>query len=469
MRKRRESASTADAIAVCQHANLLARLRGRPRPVLDDIHDALITCIVKGDPSAEGLHLQEAMDHVDIGTAIGKVTPKVGRLPVVQDFHDRIEELELQAVLEKEKKLRLDLDKRNDLARRQSVFLHRLRFLEVEMASLLEAPSADFASGKIFREKWELRWSPQIEAHLVEQNLSGDTIEAATISRFRADLAKEEGHAGKCCQRLIQAIELDLPTLMQQVEGTCSRSIDQETRFTSLGQALGALCVLDRHAIHRSLPRAALDDLLTRCYGRACFALAEAANAPLDQQEGIVAALLAVAEVVGRNQGLGLDRHLFVEHVRGAARASTVPFLRGVFLGMLAELRDLPASELTGELRALAQAPVEIMTTAGDFLDGILAVSRTSLLVNADDLVEALDDLLGAADWDPFLVMLPRLRAAFERLHRHHRDSLAANVAGRYGLAKSTQLTEMTTSLAAAAWIARLDARVADIMSQWDL
>jgi hypothetical protein len=469
MRKSREPASTADAISVCQHANLLARLRGRPRPVLDDIHDALVTCVVKGDPREAGLHLAEAMDHVDIGTAIGKVTPAVGRLPIVQDFHDRVEELDLQAVFEKEKKVRLDLDKRDQQKFRQSVLLHRLMFLEVEMASLVEAPGADFATGKIFREKWELRWSPQIEAHLVEQNLYGDTIEAAVIARFREALAKEEGHAGKTCQRLVHAIDLDLPTLMQQVEATCAKAIDQDPRFASLGQALGALCVLDRHAIHRNIPRASLEDMLVRCYGRACFAIPEAANAPPEQQDEVVSSLLAVAEVVGRDQSLGLDRNLFVEHVRGAAKASTVPFLRGVFLGMLAELRDLPAEELTKELRSLAQAPVEIMTTAGDFLDGILAVSRTSLLVHADDLVEALDDLLRAADWDPFLVMLPRLRAAFERLHRHQRDSVAANVAERYGLKKGQQLTELSTSVAAAAWIARLDARVGDIMARWDL
>jgi hypothetical protein len=469
VRKNREPASTADAISVCQHAALLARLRGRPRPVLDDIHDALVTCVVKGNPREDGLHLREAMDQADIGNAIGKVTSAVGRLPIVQDFYDQVAGLELGAVFEKEKKLRLDLDKRDDAALRKSVFLHRLRFLEVEMASLREAPSADFATGKIFREKWELRWSPQIEAHLVEQGLYGDTIETAVLARFREGLAKDEAHAGKMCQRLLQFIDLDLPMLMQQVEQTCGRAIDQETRFTSLGQALGALCVLDRHATHRNIPRAALEDLLVRCYARACFAIAEAANAPAEQQNEVVSSLLAVAEVVGRDSGLGLDRNLFVEQVRAAARASIVPFLRGVFLGMLAELRDLPAQELTKELRSLAQAPVEIMTTAGDFLDGILAACRTSLLVNADDLVAALDDLLRAADWDPFLVMLPRLRAAFERLHRHQRDSVAANVAERYGLKKSQQLTELTTSVAAAAWIARLDARVGTIMTAWEL
>ena len=37
---------------------------------------------------------------------------------------------------------------------------------------------------------------------------------------------------------------------------------------------------------------------------------------------------------------LGLDRNLFTQQVRQAARDSTVPFLRGAFLGMLAELRE---------------------------------------------------------------------------------------------------------------------------------
>ena len=68
--------------------------------------------------------------------------------------------------------------------------------LTEEPSTLLEAPAADFATGKIFREKWELRWSPQIEAHLVEQNLYGDTIESAVVARFREGLAKDEAHAG---------------------------------------------------------------------------------------------------------------------------------------------------------------------------------------------------------------------------------------------------------------------------------
>ena len=112
-----------------------------------------------------------------------------------------------------------------------------------------------------------------------------------------------------------------------------------------------------------------------------------------------------------------LDRSLFIEYVRKASVESTVPFLRGVFLGLLAELREITAEELAADLAALAKAPPDVMVTAGDFLDGILAVSRTSIMLGADALILALDELLRAAEWEPFLVMVPRLRAAFERMH----------------------------------------------------
>jgi hypothetical protein len=109
------------------------------------------------------------------------------------------------------------------------------------------------------------------------------------------------------------------------------------------------------------------------------------------------------------------------------------------------------------------------MVTAGDLLDGMLAVSRTSLLLGADALVAAVDDLLKAAEWDPFLVMLPRLRAAVERLSNAQKDSLAATVARRYGLGKGEGIRAMSGSLGATAMVARLDAAVAGVLRDWPL
>jgi len=107
------------------------------------------------------------------------------------------------------------------------------------------------------------------------------------------------------------------------------------------------------------------------------------------------------------------------------------------------------------------------MVTAGDFVDGVLAVSRTSILLGADALVGAIDELLHAAQWEPFLLLLPRLRAAFERLHERDRDSLAQRVAVRYGLAQAEEVTELRASVGAAATIARIDQEVDRIMQDW--
>src|SRR5207253_3144687 len=125
-----------------------------------------------------------------------------------------------------EKRVSYDLDKREEPAAKRSVFLQRLRYLKVPLGELAEAPASDFASGKIFREKWALRWSPQVEAALIEQNLYGDSVEAAALAKLEEDLAHEELHAGHTCERLVRAIDMDLPNMIREVEEACAKAID---------------------------------------------------------------------------------------------------------------------------------------------------------------------------------------------------------------------------------------------------
>jgi hypothetical protein len=467
MRKDGEPLSTADAIAITHHARMLGRLRGRTHATLDDINDALVTCCCKGNPDDEGMHLRKAMDAAAIGTKIGKVTPKLGRLPIVNDFHAQLTDLELGEVLGKEKKLSVKLDKREPLAARQSAFLHRLVYLEVPFA-VLSSTGGDF-SGTIFREQWQLKWDPKTEPALIEQNLYGDTVEGAAISRLREAIASAGTNAGATCQRLLKAVDLDLPDLVQIAESAAGQAIDADPAFPSLAEALRHLAVLDRYASFRGLRRDVLEGLFVRCYDRACFALPASSAVPDEEQPGVVAGLVSVADIVQRAVAGRFDRALFAEATKRAANESPVPFLRGAFLGLLCEIRELPADALAAEVASLARAAPDLMVTAGDLLDGMLAVSHTSILLGAEALIAAVDDLLKAAEWDPFLVMLPRLRGAFERLSEAHRDSLAATVAKRYGLGSAKEVRAVQGSLGATALVARLDAAVADVLKDWSL
>lgn len=465
------SVSSADAIAVSQHARMLARLRGRVEPVLDDIQDALITCCCKGNPEDEGAHLLRAIDAVNIGTEVGRVTPALGRLPMVNDLYTQISELDLGEVMGREKRLNIELDKREELDERRSTFFHRLGYLEVPLAALVDVPAADLATGTLFREKWALRWSPKVEPALVEQNLYGDTIEAAVLAKLHEELARDEHHAGRTCEHLRRSLEMDLPNLIGDLEHACGDAIDNDSRFVSLSAALGHLTVIDRYAVYRSLRRQVVRDLIGRCFDRACFSIPEVASVPEQQQNDVIDALLSLAELVLKSEREELDRDLFAENVRSAADQSNVPFLRGAFLGMLTEIRELSPQQLADEISAFAGCATDHMIRAGDFVDGVMAVSRTSILLGADALVGAIDGLLRAAEWEIFLTMLPRLRAAFERLHERQCDSLAARVARRYGLTEDEgqSLTELRTSVEAAALIAQIDRQVAEIMERWNI
>lgn len=467
MRKGGEPLSTADAIAITHHAGMLARLRGRRHATLDDIDDALITCCCKGNPCDEGLKLRAAMDAAGIGTKIGKVTAKLGRLPIVADFHGVLADLELGEVLGKEKKLAVRLDKRKPVDARRSAFFHRLAFLEIPFA-VLASTGGDF-SGTLFREDWQLKWDPKTEPALIEQNLYGDTVESAALNRLRESIAAAGANAGETCERLLRAVDLDLSDLVQIAEAAAGQAIDADPAFPSLAEALRHLALLDRYAAFRGLRRETVEDLLTRCYDRACFALPNSVAVPDEEQKGVVDGLVSLADILQRSAAERYDRVLFAEATRRAADESPVPFLRGAFLGLLCEIRELPAEALAAEVSGLARAAPDLMVTAGDLLDGMLAVSHTSILLGADALIGAVDDLLKAAEWEPFLVMLPRLRAAFERLSKSHRDSLAATVAKRYGLHSAAEVRTIHGSLAATALVARLDAAVAATLKNWPL
>ncbi len=410
-RRRGEPLSAADTIAATQHALLLARLRGRREPVLDDIHDALITCCCKGNPRSDAAQLLEAMDEVNIGTRLGRVTDRLGRLPIVNDFYEQLERLELEEVAAREGVKAYALDKRQPADASRSAFLHRLIFLGVEIGTL-QRETAPF-SQSVFKEHWRLKWSPKIEAALIERNLHGDTIEAAATTLLRENLAAPGVEAGTAARQLVQAIDMDLPQLLAQAEQSCGAAVDNDERFRSLADALTALMLLERYAAFRGLGKPQLADLINRCFDRACFAVPEVASVPQDQWEEVIAGLMALAEPVMQREDLDAD--LFAAHVSKAARVSTMPFLRGAFLGVLTEMRRLPPDNLAGELTAYARGPVDQQLLAGDFLHGVLRVSKAAVMLGANSLVAAVDELLRVADRETFLGMIPRLRARSRR------------------------------------------------------
>jgi len=464
-RRKGERLSAADAIAVVHHAHLLAQLRGRTTPTLDDLRDALVTCCCKGDPETEAVALLEALQDANVGTRIGAVTSGVGRLPIVVDFHDSLERHELEDVARDEATRRTKLDLRDPDDAARSAFLHRLRYLDVPFGTV--SRDGDPFGQSIFREHWSLRWTPKTEPALIERSLDGDTVEAAAISRLRRQLAASATEAGATCRELLRATEMSLPGMLLQLEEICGHAVDVDGRFVSLADALRSLLLLERHAAYRELPTDSVLALATRAFERACFAIPEIAAAPEEDQPAVVRGLRVLAEAVLQRDELRVDH--FRQHLELAADAAPRPYLRGIFLGLLVEIRQLEVDVVARELTAAAQGSVEVQLAAGDFLAGVLAVSRVVLMLGTESIVAALDGVLREVAPETFLQMVPRLRAAFDAAPRRQRTRLAAEVARRYGLAEGSVRETLAVRPEVAALIAELDAEAEAILVRWGI
>ena len=430
-RKDGELLSSADAIAVTQHARMLASLRGHASVTLDDTRDAIVSCCVKGALEREGRFLSAAMSKVEVGTSIGRVTPNIGRLPLVHDFYRMVDELDLGESLAKEKRAKLTLDLREPLAEGRSIFFHRLAQIEIPFA---EAVSLGTDS-TLFREVWAVAWSPNVDAALIEQNLWGDTVEAAALARLDDGLASASG-ADDVTARLLGALKMDL----------------------------------EQHARRRALRTDVLSELVVRGFARACFALPHASNVPKEEYPDVVQAIKSMSEVLMGERGAHLDKDLFVASVESAYEESTAPYLRGALAGVKTELRVQTPEELGAQLSAFSRERPEVLVTCGDFLAGVLATSKTALLLGADEIVAAIDELLRRAAWEDFLVLLPKARAAFHDLHDRARVSVADRVAVRYGLSGDVgdTIANLEMSVGAAARIMALDRRTREIMQEWE-
>ncbi|MFO0587795.1 MAG: DUF5682 family protein [Polyangiaceae bacterium] len=465
-RKDGELLSSADAISVSQHARMLASLRGRSAPVLDDIRDALVACCVKGSPQHEGKYLVSAMNAVETGTAIGRVTPELGKLPLVHDFYRWIDELDLGELISRDRRGKMELDLRKPEDEKTSVFFHRLAQIGVPFATR-ETASSD---SLMFREVWRVAWAPKVEAELIENSLYGESVESAALAKLDEELAKEAESAGAVAERLLRSVQMELPGMVMRLQDSAGAAIDADTRLASLAKALTHLIVLERQATRRRLRKDLLDDLIERCFGRACFAMPSAANVPPEEFGEVVEGVKSLAEVLLGEKGDTLDRDLFIDNARSTLADSKSPRLRGALSGILTEIRAEPPEALAAEVSRYARALPEEMVLCGDFLSGVMETSKTALMLGADGVVRAIDELLRAAKWEHFMVLLPRTRGAFEAVHERARVALADRVALLYGLREdeAAAVTKLETSVDAALKLTEIDARVGDIMKDWD-
>ncbi|NTX07585.1 DUF5682 family protein [Myxococcus sp. CA040A] len=451
LRMRGFTASLSDVLEAYRLAMTLADLREKSAPGLDELREATVATLCRGDATHVDAFLWKSV----VGHQVGRVASRIGKNSLQAEFWRELDTRRLPSTDSAETfTLRLN----NTVEVGSSVFLHRLRVAGIPYATLAatgqQRASPQEAGGQAaltrVRESWQAQWTPSTDVALVEKIVLGDSLEAVTtrVLQEQLDAAKTTGAAADV---LLESVITGCPQTMAAALRACDTHAATDVDLPSLASAARALSGLVAYGTsraHTDVGDEAVAVLCQKTYSRALLRVREACACAPDALPSVVEALRTLHEVA-LAQPLA-DKAGWLAEARELMDSTTVhPATSGLATGLLYLAHELSEAEvalIVGLRLSLAVAPEE----GASWLEGFLGVNALVLVKNRE-VVKALDDFLTSIDPERFRQTLPVLRRALGVLGTTERRYLMENVVavrqlGEKGRAVKTVLEEKDTA-----------------------
>jgi hypothetical protein len=451
--------SLADAIEAERLAWTLAAVRDKPAPGLEELEDAARACFGRGALDTKGF-----LRPLLIGDALGRLSSKVERTPLQQDFYASTSRLNIPLADSPKKLNALKLHEARDLQR--SVFMHRLQVAGVAFATLSRSGRAEFQQSsrhyqqgvsvdnlnfdhlRNMMEIWEVQWTPHTDIKLIELSIEGDRIREVCARLLRRELSAAQDISA-ITKILLRAVLANIPELYTRILRRCDEAVAEGSDLLVLAQAGNHLHQLAQYGSTRKLDAALLTSLLTRVYTRAALLLPVGAIVGDDEAAKVVQALKLLHEISSRRSDLDgallNERLALVADMEGRAEGKTESTVHPSIAGLAATLLLLRGAITQDDLatvlgRRLSGA--EEPQRGAQFLEGLLALNRGVLLRNAT-IVGWLNVYLQALNPEAFLHTLPVLRRAMSELSKSEIGVLMTTLAPLLGIKERIQETAL--------------------------
>jgi hypothetical protein len=432
LRLRGFGVSLADTIEAYRLAVTLSDLRGKSNPGLDEVREASIATLCRGDAT----HVDGFLWATVVGHAVGKVAARIGRNSLQQEFWREVEHRRLPRT---DEAAQFTLRLNDPVQVETSVLLHRLRIAEVPYAGFQGTrgagaggtQDAEEAGGHAalarVREVWEAQWTPSTDVALVERIVDGDSLQQVCERRLatRLDAATSTGATADV---LMEAVVTGAPQVMARALTACDRLAATDDDLPSLARACRALSGLASYGSSRSgtgLGDEVLTSLCARTFERAVL---RARPACTGTEEAVAPAREALKTLheLAMSQRL-VDGESWFLAARELVDSSVVhPSCAGLASGLLylgQRLSDAEVARVVAQRLSYLAEP----QAAADFLAGFLEVNAL-VLVRSRPVVQALDAFLLGIEAGRFKDTLPTLRRAFAPLGATERRYLLENL-----------------------------------------
>jgi hypothetical protein len=463
LRLRGFMASLADTIEAYRLAVMLADLRGKAEPGLDEVREATIATLCRGDAT----HVDGFLWPSVIGRHVGKVASRIGRNSLQEEFWREVDRRRLPRTDSVE---RFALKLVEPVQVETSVFLHRLRVAGVPYATYIgrqvgragsrsvKAAQAEDPGGveALVRpaEAWEAQWTPSTDVALAEKIVLGDTLDQVVARVLDERLAAVQG-TGQAASVLVEGVVTQSAGTIATALAACDRFAAGDDDLPSLAQAAGMLSSVVSYRSSRSTmgaapaprtppapppsPRTLVDlgdeaipALCRKTFDRAVLRVPdgvagsdESVRARAGDRPSVLDALRMLHQVA-LGQPL-VDKPAWITAARGLVHGYAVsPLASGLCTGLLYLAQEIGDDELVLVVGQRLSDTLEPARAAA-FLEGFFEVNATAL-VKSRPVVAALDAFLTGIHPDRFRDAVPVLRRAFGALGATERRYLLENV-----------------------------------------
>ncbi|MCL1937334.1 MAG: DUF5682 family protein [Candidatus Azobacteroides sp.] len=417
------NASPASVIEAVRLAHALTSLKSGALPVLNDLHDAAVTCLGEGDLTS----VAEAINRIDIGTAIGSLPEGVGQTPVQEDMNQELKRLKLTAYKSPvAQELQLDLRENLKVSSKEaafidlnrSTFLHRLQVLQIHFAEKMQVSQ----QSATWAEKWVLQWTPEVEIEIVEANLKGETLEIAAAFELREQL-HDCTDIALSAKIIRQACECRLTSLFDHALSSLQALSTDSNNFKETAHAAHELATLIQYGDVRQFNLKPLVPILQQLFLHAALLLTDASSCD-DKAANDIAPAIHLMELISQQHYETVSVEVWQKELHQLAwRDDLNAKLSGIAFSILLEHSLATEDDCAKEVSRRLSPGVPAELGAGWF-EGLASRNRYALLSRVA-LWKELDHYIQQLDEKEFVRSAVFLRRTFGAFEPNQRNSIA--------------------------------------------
>ncbi|WIH29052.1 DUF5682 family protein [Photobacterium damselae] len=342
----------------------------------------------------------------------GLLPPNLPIAPIVADFrrHCTEHKLPLSALAGSvNKDLAIYRRKHHRLI---SQWLHRLAFLQIPYAHQVSGPN--FISQtqlERVREGWQIQWSIESEAALVELSHQGSTVNDVVHARLQQQYYDPSIDTETCARLLLGALQMGMQAWLTPLVEQVTHRVEQETDLNQLQSVLTLLlgCSFGSSILSYQIQKK-FNALISSCYVRICARLPRSCGGQAVTLDGkFLSQMMKMSTLHPRL----CPAHYLLDAIKALELGNISLELQGSCIAVIYQLStsDVEHELLAGFTYAQQQSYLD-PDALGDFCYGLWQVAP-DIYHQVPKIREILNKYLQCIDNNMFLQVLPALRRAF--------------------------------------------------------